>query len=1135
MPRQQTDATHYIVEGTLGDAGVDFIIQRWEELNPELMRSMFHGHRSEARAWFYAHNTWRDPITGERCDGVRVRGPRIHDNDVINAPGGNPIAGTWEAPCPPPPPPTPPRAAEPPAPPSPPAPPAPPAPEPRDPFFALPQHVSPNQQVQLRVQDYLLGGRSDPADFAARRQVDRRTAAGTWEGRDPMHLDGQGGQIGYLLGQLIPPFGPLIGAVVGTGADLVTLDSNGTNLQTDLVGRQPNARSRVNMLEGWQLDATGIPQRINPGDGLNQPDESHDTRGLIGARYTLSVDDPAPNWDTRTQARISSAIAAPNAMVGYRVMTYLRPQINELYTQFHASHDPVVGQRLINTIAASAGTDLAQMSGMADGMKQLQDAIIAEGAANNVTLRGYDLTNPTAIPDLQTLGVHLTARSYEDIRRDPGFADNQLSEADYNRLFAGRNLDSFYSYARTGQNTVTRDLGLGGVDTPSRSEVIDIARDGIGLIDRSPETRAAFLGQVRTDPQFGLIISKSLNDMIHQPQAWGFPDEAHAIAYADSLIGHDLVQSQFLQPTATPQPDSLGRTRDEAAVAAAFAARAGDGGVHSWLNIITTHPIDRQPGDTNPPGTYAQAVLHQFSLQGAQEPGFNAIATAGNFSPAERTQFHTDITRVTSYEVRIARGDRVDPEDAQRAQTDALAARGVRRYTAVDAQGRPLPGQPVGDGIRTTDGAVVDIQAAGTPQGRTLAAVRDIMSNQGSSANSLEALGAYDRSTAINVVLESMARSPRAFNDVMDNLKDSGRHLDHGLFSGITNLFAGSGIRGQLADEMGRAARQYHRLMEREARGEVVAPEEYTRARRMVEGYIILIDDAQAGRVHLIQNTDDRGHPIGRPHAPRTSDEYRRAAEGAVAARDSGTGGITFVGDDGKVQTLSGPAADAARRAASPQVRGEQYDRGLRGQDSIVALLQMIGQDDTARGVVVNTIDGITTGSVISRNPIVTSDRVAAAVVDTTIAAMPEQNLTGIDARPVNGRDARSVTIRPDGAARIQASQPGLDAARIQADGLGTDLARIQAGISAQTANVGSGSRIDTRGVPTKPGGPTGDLVYIIGGIIQAVQPQPPGKPDTPITHDPVPGCPDCPVPPPPLTPPVPPVPPTPGGPGGPG
>ena len=1019
------------------------------------------------------------------------------------------------------------------------APPPPPAPEagPRDPFFALPQNVSPVQRQQLRIQDYLLGAPSVPADFPARRQVDRATARGNWEGRDPAHFDGQYGGMGATIGSFFPPFGMLAGALVGTGADMVSLRAK-PNLQSDLPARQPNADSRVNNLEGWRLDERGIPVRINPNDNLNQPDASHNNGGLISGYYADAIHNQ--NWDIATQAVITERLGAPNVQVGLRTIEYLRPKIGEAYVAFHTNPTAENGQRVLNLVAAAGATDVAQMSGTVDAMSHFQDNVVAEAAAHNppIQLHTYDLHNPASIPGLKELNVHLTALPGSVKANDPGFMDNfpgmsrEQAIADYDRRFAGQNLDSFYSYARTGQNSVTRDLGRGGVITPSTAEVTGIAADGINIINRSPESRAAFRAQVANDTgsdhpnQFGLIINKSLNDMVQQPQSWGFRNRDEAVAYATSLVGEDLVNRQYRQRTATPEPGSAGRTRDEAATSAAFARFASDDGINDWLNRIKNHPQDAAAPE-NRPGVYAQSVLHQLSLQGAGEPGFNAIANANPpLNEADRARFHTDVTRVSSYETWVSRSggrpleNTARPEDVNLADTYSLAAAGERRYTAVGPDGKPLPNQPIRDGIATVDNGVIGIQAArarGDVAGANVLAVQNIMANHGATASSLEALGAFDRSTALNVVLESMARDPKAFKTVVDQVRHSQRT------STFFGLFHSDGERGRFADRLEDAADKYRDLMDRQREGRkfhghLVTDADFAEARSRVEGFVALIDDAQAGHVHLIQDLDDDGRPVGRPRPPRSDDDYDKAAEGALASRRNGTtpsGPVTFVGDNGEVRTLDGRAAEAARRVATPNVRADQQGRAVAGQDTMITLLQTIGADPAANRVTARTTQDMVTGAVISHNAGVTGSTVAAGVVAANIAAMPQQTGSGLEARSValNRDGASSIVAANTGDnARVQAAaqaalagmssdqiqaglQPGargVDAARIQAfihsAAPNADAAQVQAAmlaaIQAQTGNVNSGSTIDAAHVPTKPGVLTHDIAYIIIGAI---------------------------------------------------
>ena len=1004
----------------------------------------------------------------------------------------------------------------------------------RQPFMALPQHMDPKQLEQLRIQNYLLVGSSDPASIAARRQVDRAHAAGTWQGPDPMHLDGQFGSIGATIGAFFPPSGMLIGAVAGTAVDVVALNTS-TNLQSDLVARQPNAFSRVNMLEGWQLDGRGIPVRINPNDRLNQPDQSHNTDGLISGRYTLSTEHP--NWDSATQARISERLAAPNVQSGLAVIQYLQPKIASAYNTFHANPTKENGERVLNLVAAAAATDVAQMSGTVDAMLLTQKQVVAEAAARNITLNSRDLRNPASIPGLNALGVSLEARSYDEMVKDPGFADNRLSREEYDARFAGRNLNSIYEFARTPQNSVTAAIGRGGNDvvTPTAPEAAQLAADAIGFVDRNAATRKVFRGLVRHDRdsaqphQFALIVNKSLNDMVHNPQTWGFDSQLAAIDYATSLVGPEVVQNQYLQPTATPEPGSDGRTRDAAATGAAFARTATDAGISDWLQRIKTHPMDRDAPE-NRTGVFAQALTHQFALQG-NEQGFHAISAAGKLTPAERERFHTDITRMASYEVSVDRGGRHTTEAVTNTGILANAGAGVRQYTMVKPDGKtPVAGQAVTDGIATRNeavGAIQQARARGDNKGATRLAANAIMKDPGMAAVALEGMGAYDRGVALNLVLEGMARNPDVFQPVMGSVRTSQRSYWFGksdvpIVGDILNLFGSNGDRGEFVNRLEKTVDQYRAA--NELRGEE-RERAFATARQGLDGYLARIDDARAGIVYVVRNNDYGNEFAGQDiRAPRDDWDYAAVEKAALARRANGNGrnagGVVLVEQDGTAKPLTGDRATAVQRMIGPNAAADQYNKALAGQDAIIATMQAIGSNpqarDETRGAALGHMNGVQ--GLSGRQGTVTGSQVAAAVVGSGVAAHGQQTSTG-------GLQAKSVHVNPESSAgmvaatngdaiyaSLQKSLKGMTLAQIEAGmqpgAIGKNAARVQAALVAaapgateaqmqaikdQIANISMGSRIDTAQIQTNGYFfPTKDALLIaLGGIVRVTYPTP--------------------------------------------
>lgn len=1055
MPQDSGTEQHdiFVVRGGRDEEGrywdtISTIVQAWRRANPDSPMTY-----RQVWEWIVRENNLRT-ITGESCVFGTHQFPNIIPGQRLKLPEGNELGDfpVVRENCPDEVTAAPPAAdrgiPEPTEEPR-------PAPDARDPRWSFPQHADPRRWAEIVRAGYLSGVlRADPADWAAQNQVQRGDAAGTWVGPNPFQLDDT-----PIVPLPIPfPFSVAL-AVVNSGVRIA-----GTTTEPVMAGTGPGRQPIANILEGWRVDENGRVVRVNPGDNANQPDWVENTDGLVRPRYTLSTTDPRSNWDMMTEARISAALESPNGMAGWMCIQGLQRQIGTLYGEWQgnaAQRTPQNAQRLLDHIAAAAKTDFAQDSGLAhDYYARLQAAIVAEAQAAGIpaaSLRTYDMDNPDSIPalaDFPSGPVHpLQVLSYDEISRQPGFEDNNLTREEYERQFPpGTNFDYIYNeYAVSRQSRFTRDAAMGRGTTPTREEIQPLTEQAVQRLLINDAAVTEFRRQIGRDPAFGLIIGESLNDMIHHPETYGFANRDEAIAYAERLVGRDVVQSQFLQDTDIPRGESTGRVRDPQVIAAAFAANADNAETREFMDRVTRYPQDPDAPE-NRPGVGAQAILYQIAVQQPEPgatygPAFTAITAAAGMSPQGQEAVYQDLYRIALYTDRSGRGSRYGTEDLVGTRTIALEARSPdQTFQSVGPDGRPMPadavaaaGPLVRTGVDLRD--IQERERAGDRAGATLLAVRRIMENPGQQAVALEAMSMYDRRTATNLMVASMATNPQAFEGVLDRLRD-------GTIDGPwRNLNRGQ--RRLLATALETTAERYRDIYDRFQRGRITAeemPAELERAGLELDTYLDIIDSQNMppGERTLFQ--DERGRMV-MPDSMRELRErardlaaYRRAvAEGRIPE-----GAVVFV-EDGRVEVLRGSDARALRRRAENGGYQGQYQGALQQQDSIVALMQGISADSEANAAMTGTVQSAMGGDFADR------------VVDAVDVAGPDQ-VTGV---------GPSTTVRRDASAIVADRESG-------------DAGRIMAATDNVAANGTAESRGEIAEIPATQGAPTRDILNVL-------------------------------------------------------
>ena len=779
----------------------------------------------------------------------------------------------------------------------------------KDPQYAFPDQASPDDFNLIRA-GFVAGVMPmDPPDVAARSRVTKKNSAGTWAG-EKGEFGGAVEGTPAALGLLLPPPFNIVGTVAIAGAHQIAVNSDDTRYQRG-AARQPWAM----ILRGWGTDEQGNFYRLDPSLNKDQPEYTINSDGLNSLRLTLSTTDPNRNIDSMTRARVSQALTAPNFMSGIMVIKGLSQQAEQEMAAYRANPNKENLQRVIDLTAAAAKTDFAVASGLNEQYAALQEQLVKEAAQAGITgLKTYDMRDALSLPNLNEYPsgpIHpLRARSYEEIKNDPGFPGNDISEAEYNERFAGRNFDYVYARATSGTNKFERFTAQGfGTALRTREQVNEYTEVGVALINRSPATREAFRQAVARDPKFGRIIGEAVGDWIIHPETYGFgkgkEGRANAIAAANAIFGEEVVKSEFLSSkTDVPERKNEGRARRDQILADAFVANASDGAIQFFLTQSVLFPQDKHTPE-NVPGTAGRAILQQLATRDAADgnsygAAFASIAAAAGLTAEGTEKWFAVVNAIAGYVTDVHRGSvgRYSTKDEVAVTTiaDEATSKGVTRVV-VDEQGKPVPvsatvaAAQAGKTLTSTGvTSVVKVQEAEVSEGSpraTIVAVQTMMADPYQRNVALESMAMFDRPTALTLLVKSMADNPEAYEKVRKQLKKSDKD---GLFK-VT-------AEEKLANRLERAAERWRALDARRAKGETVSNAEYETAMKPVIDYMAQIDAAAQQAAAA-----EAGSSSGR--------DYRRA----LRRQDSIVKLVQFVALDPEANAAMGVTANAAAAA----------------------------------------------------------------------------------------------------------------------------------------------------------------------------------------------------------------------------